>query len=401
LSDTITASQPEITIQPESDGSSTRVDLMLDKKSISRLWLTPFTLHIGEALVRMDGVGGVGTDDAHRNRGHSRRVLAAAIEHMKRGDAAISMLYGIRDFYPKFGYATAGPDHIVVLTDLKRDNVLPEGWSVRPFAAEDMAAVQALYARGTERATGAAMRPPDASIWSRLRKVAGGSKTDACRVVCSPDGAVHGYLWRARWCWYVKHALEPHFKQALVLGEVMADGPPAADAVLAASRLWAEEGGGRRTFKEVVMAFTPNGPLAEAAMRQDVRLLRNYSACGGSMARVLDVKRLLEALRPEMLARLRAAYSDFRGSLLLDTDMGTAAINIEPNRVTVSNQSSPGTAVLAVALPQTELARLALGAFPPGDVLARLPDAPTDEAARLLEIMFPLRHSHMHLPDRY
>ena len=392
---------PELSIQPETDGRSTRVDLLLDKKSISRLWLTPFTLHIGEALVRMDGVGGVGTDEAHRSHGHSRRVLEAAVEHMKRGDAALSMLYGIRDFYPKFGFATAGPDHLVQLTDLERDSALPAGWTVRPLTEDDTIAVHRIYAKNTATAVGAAQRSVDGSVWSMLLKTAAGTKEDACRVVVGPDQAVHGYLWRASWCWYVKHTLERNFKQALVIGEVMADSPPAADAVLAACRQWAREEAGARKFKEVVLAFPPEGPIAAAAMRQDARLLRHYDACGGSMARVLNVKRLLEALRPELQARLRAARSDFAGSLVLQTDMGTTALQIDAERVNVLDGPLPGQSVLTAALPQTELARLALGAFPPDDLLARLPEPPGEQTSRLLEVLFPLRHPHMHLPDRY
>jgi len=394
-------SSPQIVIRPETDGRSERVDLILEGKSISRLWLNPFRLHIGEALVPMAGVGGVGTEEAHRNRGHSRRVLEAAVEHMKQSDAAISMLYGIRDFYPKFGYATAGPDHLVLLTELDRDNVLPPGWSVRPFAAADFAAVQALYGGNTERSTGAALRGPDCAVWEHLLKSATEQGDNECRVVIGPDHGVHGYLWRARWCWYVKHALEPEFKQALVLGEVVADGPGAADAVLAAARIWAEGTVGRRKFKEVALAFAPEGPLAAAAMRQDARFLRNYSACGGSMARVLSVPRLLEALRPELQARLRDARSDFTGSLRLDTDMGAADLHIDARRISISEGPSPNRNRLAVSLPQTELARLALGAFPPADLLARLPEPPAKEAASLLETLFPLRYPHMHLPDRY
>src|SRR3954471_6961636 len=99
-------SAPQLSIRREADGRSTRVDLKLDGKSISRLWLSSHTLHIGEALVRMEGVGGVGTDEAYRSKGYSRRVLEASVAHMIEGDAALSMLYGIRDFYTKFGYAT-------------------------------------------------------------------------------------------------------------------------------------------------------------------------------------------------------------------------------------------------------------------------------------------------------
>src|ERR1041385_4071760 len=105
------SAQPEMVIRPEHNSTSTCVELRLGERSISRLWIVPFVLHIGKAKVRMDGIGGVGTDEEYRNRGYSRRVLEATVEHMQRGDAALSMLYGIRDFYPKFGYVTAGPDH--------------------------------------------------------------------------------------------------------------------------------------------------------------------------------------------------------------------------------------------------------------------------------------------------
>src|SRR5690349_7782849 len=125
---TLDSVQPEIVIRSEANNASTRVALQIGERGISRLWLVPFSLHIGQAVVRMDGIGGVGTDEEYRNRGYSRRVLEAAIAHMEQGDTALSMLYGIRDFYPKFGFATAGPDHLVFLTDLERDRDLPAGW---------------------------------------------------------------------------------------------------------------------------------------------------------------------------------------------------------------------------------------------------------------------------------
>lgn len=394
------AENNDIVCEREPEGNSTRVELRLGDRGISRLWIVPFTLRVGRAVVRMDGIGGVGTDEEHRNRGHSRRVLEAAVERMRSGDAALSMLYGIRDFYPKFGFATAGPDHIVLLTDLQRDSDLPSGWSVRGFEAHDLPAVQALYDTGTAEATGAAVRPTEGAVWSNLMRATDGSGQDACRVVVGPDGRLHGYVWRARWCWYVAHTLETNIPNSLVLGEVMADGPAAADAVLAACRIWAREEGEQREVKQVVLAFPPEGPLSAAAMRQDARFTRNYSACGGSMARVLDVARLLKALRPELQARLQATQSTFPATLTLRTDIGTATLRIARSEIEIEEGEPEDGSALTVELPQAELARLALGAFPPGDLLARLPAFP--EAAKpMLEALFPQRNAHMHLPDRY
>ena len=264
------------------------------------------------------------------------------------------MLYGIRDFYPKFGYATAGPDWLALLTGLDRDNVLPSGWSVRPFAPGDIGAVQTLYAHATRLATGAAVRADDCSVWERMLKPPADAKDDACHVVLGPEGVIRGYVWRASWCWYVKHALEPEFPRALVIGEAMADGPVAADAVLAACRLLARESPPARKIKEVLLACPTSDPISVAAMRQDARLVRSNAACGGSMARVLNVKRLLTALSPELEARLRAAHCKFAGSLVLRTDIGTAALKINSGRISVLDDAPPATGSLAVSLPQAE-----------------------------------------------
>src|SRR5207247_673476 len=117
-----------------------------------------------------------------------------------------------------------------------------------------------------------------------------------------------------------------------------------------------------------------------------------FAPCGSSMARVLNVGRLLEALQPELARRLRAAGSSFAGALRIQTEIGAAALTITPDGVTVddtdpSRASDPTTRgpQLDLPLPQSELARLALGVFPPGDLLARLERPPDEPTCRLVE----------------
>jgi hypothetical protein len=213
--------------------------------------------------------------------------------------------------------------------------------------------------------------------------------------------------------------LERHEPDALVIAEVMADGAAAADAVLTACRAWAAEDSEARTepVKRVILGLPPEGAVAAAAMYQGAHLIRRYQRCGGSMVRVLDVGRLLEALRPELAERLRAAGSPFSGILRLQTEIGEAALLITPGGITVDEKqasseparygagarahSGKTAGEVAVRLPQATLARLALGAFPPEDLLTRLEKPPSERARQLLAILFPLRHPHMYLPDRF
>ncbi|HEV2124783.1 MAG TPA: GNAT family N-acetyltransferase, partial [Chloroflexota bacterium] len=143
----------------------TRVELLMAGHAVSRLYIVPFTIRIGDATVRMDGIAGVGTDEEHRNRGYARHILEAAVEHMRHGDAALTMLYGISDFYHRFGYTTAGPDHYIHLTHLEREPSLPPGWTVRPLQPGDLPSVQRLYDLNTRHAVGVAVRAPDSYIW--------------------------------------------------------------------------------------------------------------------------------------------------------------------------------------------------------------------------------------------
>ena len=319
---------PDLLIVPAEDKTRTSVELKLGGRTVSSVQIMHYTLNIGTAKVRMDGIGGVGTDEAFRNRGYSRLALEACIKVMTKGDASLSMLYGIRDFYPKFGYATAGPDHLALLTDLKRNVSLPDGWTSRLFETGDLPTIQEIYARNAGREIGSAVRSNEGGVWSKLLQASDGTKQDFCRVVVDGKGAVAGYVWRAKWCWYVKYKLESDYPNALVLGEAMATCPQSADAVLAICRQWAQEEEMDREVGQVVLALPPESLLATAAMRQDARLIRNFGVCGGSMARVLNTNRLLLSLIPELEARLRKSKSTFIGSLFIKTDLDEITLHI-------------------------------------------------------------------------
>jgi hypothetical protein len=267
---------------------------------------------------------------------------------------------------------------------------MPPGWTARAFTHEDLEAVQNIYSAEMSVAAGAAIRHSESEIWSQLAKSAE-NPDDACRVIVGPDGAVHGYVWFAHWCYSAEMAGR-HFHDALVISEAVADSPAAADALIAACKQMAVE----HDLKQALISSPPDSLIAAAAMHQDSRFICDYNACGGSMIRVLDVKRLLDALVPEIRLHMENDYTD---TLVFKTNIGSAALEITHSEVAVRNVPSHGGHMIDI--PQAELARLALGVFPPADILRRLASPPDKEASRLIERIFPLRHPHMYLPDRF
>ena len=78
-----------------------------DEDDVSRLWIFEHDMRCGSALLKMGGIGGVGTNEKHRMKGYSRHVMEDSTALMTEHGFDVAMLFGIANFYPKFGYATA------------------------------------------------------------------------------------------------------------------------------------------------------------------------------------------------------------------------------------------------------------------------------------------------------
>ena len=396
--------------------------LQLDGRQVSRVVIVPMVMRIGAAVVRMDGIGGVGTEEEFRNRGYSRRVMETAIEEIRRGDAALSTLFGIEDFYQKFGYETIGPEYTVILPladAAAPTRSLPRGWCFRPLTADDMPAVKWLYHANTRRATGALVRHdvgddpsqtawlatvnPDARkiglrAWNKLQAIAAESGEDACRVLVDEQGRIAAYAWYgANWWMGVRRRDLPG---AFHIAEAMARDAEAADALLLACGTWGHEA--RSDCDSIALAIPPEGLLAWGAAYEGGQMRAVYTRGGEFMGRVLDVGRLLWQLQPELAARVRSARLPLAlrapGRLTFRTDEGEAAIVITADDVFVDGGAN---GELIVELPQTALARLCLGGFDPADVLARLPTRPDREVEALLQVLFPRRAPHIYPMDRF
>ena len=86
-----------------------RLELFVGDQPVSRLTLLRRPFHIGCARVSMGGIAGVFTEEAHRSEGYANRCMHLAIERMRSRKDAVSMLYGINDYYDRAGYASVDP----------------------------------------------------------------------------------------------------------------------------------------------------------------------------------------------------------------------------------------------------------------------------------------------------
>ena len=113
---------------------------------VGQLWIADRTMRYGIARTRFGGIADVAVDPAHRNRGHARRLLDAAVEQMRANDQPLSLLStGTPTVYASRGW------HAVPTARLQAefpggDIEWAGGYVVRPFEARDLPAVAGIYA---------------------------------------------------------------------------------------------------------------------------------------------------------------------------------------------------------------------------------------------------------------
>lgn len=368
----------------------TKVALMRGDEELSSTLVIPMTMRVGVACLRMDGIGSVATPEQHRNRGYSRQVLEAAVSFMTASDAVLSTLYGIPNFYPKYGFATLGPEPIITLRSLEERLSLPVGLDIRPGEPDDLPALQRLYRDETTTAIGALVRDDDWWTWEVLEKALQPGE-DEVRVVMR-DQCIVGYAWRAAKCWWMEFwtRREP---DGLKLGEAFAADAEAADALIAACRRWAAESGEH----SVAMAFPETIQVGAAARLQNVDVLERYGDEAEFMGRSTGLLELLRELQPELLARWRCvsgSLPSFALTIVTGSERATIignerGIQIEPGRV----------GNIEVTIDPGNVARLALGGFDPDRVLERV-HAP-QSAVPILATLFPQRSPYIYPVDRF
>ena len=138
--------------------SVTWISLLTEgEEMVSQLGLREYQMRFGSAQLKLGGIDGVGTEEEHRNKGYSRRVMEHTIAYMNENGYDVSMLFGIPNFYHKFGYATAIPETYVEF-DTKDVPAAVPTYQVRKFQTEDASKIVDLYSANNAKRAGTPLR---------------------------------------------------------------------------------------------------------------------------------------------------------------------------------------------------------------------------------------------------
>lgn len=119
-------------------------------KIVSALRITTDTIRIGEARLKMGGIGWVSTAGHFRNKGIASKLIQNSVQYMKANSYHISMLFGIPNFYHRFGFATTLSEYYVNITTKEALSIQSVPYKVRKIKPADILLLRKIHEGGEE-----------------------------------------------------------------------------------------------------------------------------------------------------------------------------------------------------------------------------------------------------------
>ena len=353
----------------------TRVALF-GSQVVAALRLTTDTIRIGEARLKMGGVGWVTTDGAWSRKGIVSRVMTDTLRCMQEQRYHVSMTFGISEFYRRWGFAAALSEHITTV-DLTTFPLNGQGqpFKVRPAKPGDIQAMQKIHA-SNDLDTACSLIRTQAHLANKWKQ------WEAVRVLTDARGKLAAYFRGAR------------SNAGYFVDEVGAADHDACMGVLHVIARLAREAG----TEQLVFAAPPNHPLIRYVSRHIPRDDTAPTGNGNGMMAFVNLGEALESMIPEWESRLlqtSLAHSHAEVSLLV----GRSAWRVRAHHGAVD--VSPGSGGNKVVLSAQELVQLTAGCRELQEVLAAKRRIINAEGVALLHSMFPTRVPYVWMQDRF
>ncbi|MEM2930892.1 MAG: GNAT family N-acetyltransferase [Thermoproteota archaeon] len=361
---------------------SHRVELLLDElggSPVSWLIINDLEVKVGKTYLKMGGIGGVGTLEEHRMKGYSRKVMEFSIEYMARNGYDVSMLFGIPDYYIRWGYASTLPNCKITIPLRNAERAKP-GLHARPMFKEDAGTVLDIYESMNKHRTGPLKR--HRGEWVRFRNGSWWGVPVDGTVFEDESGKIVAYCATDRW------------PRVMRITEVGAEDISLYEHVL---RYTCDAAFKKRaTELEIYVPF--DHPFAELCKSLGCAISIDYPYASDGMGRIINLKSTFEKLVPALEERLKEACAkSLPSQISFKTDIGLITLEVSDSSISLSEAASANR----VELPQWVLMQLILGYRHPKNVLVDQAVKHEGRVEKTLEILFPAGNPHIWHSDRF
>ncbi|MHC4713257.1 MAG: GNAT family N-acetyltransferase [Planctomycetota bacterium] len=343
--------------------------LELDGRIVSYLEIVPKRMYIGRSLLKMAGVGGVSTDPAHRKKGYNRALFEDTIEFMRKDGYDLSILYGIPDYYHRYGYESVMTRHIVTMPAREEFPGPAAGYKRSVVARSDMEQIRCLCNAQARYRDGNCLR-------DRMHKPKRGVKITDAR------GRIAAYA-----TWREENGI-------IFTGDAAARNPAAGVELLKV--LWRVAW--RELAGQINVDLPPGYPLTDAMLTRGATYRRQFRRNQGCMGRIVDLSSLARKMCTEW-ARLVGRSELARKRFALRLAVGDETLRISASAKGVT--AGVGRAHAASKATQQRFAQMLLGYRAISELADDSDVRFAKKDLRALEVLFPERRTHILGPDRF
>lgn len=332
------------------------------------------TMRIGEARLRMGGLGWLTIAPRHRNKGIASLLMQDAFGFLKAHRYHTAMLFGSPGIFQRHGLVNAMADY-AVLVDTFEAAKFETPFRLRAAKPGDIPAIQRFHAANDSGIDCSIVR-------TRAHLTHKWPRCTGAHVLIDAQGKVTAY--------FFAHDAGDH----LDVSEVGVSVSGVCAGVLGACAGLAME----HCQPRIRFHVPPPHPFARFLLQfpsvHETHVLAPYSG----MMTLVDIGEAFESLVPEWESRLTAsAAHDLRAEVTLVTD--TTAYRLRANRGAVDVSTSPGRNKLG--LNRANLTQLITGYRHVDDVISTCRALVAPDARLLLNCLFPKRYPYVWRFDRF
>ncbi len=368
-------------IRTTQSGDSCAVAVVAAGEEVARLEILDRQMRLGVGWVRIAAIAGVKTKPRHRGQGYARELMQATVGYMGESGYAISILFGIPDFYHRFGYAPVMPGKSLVRIRTAAGEALGGALAVREAKPADGEALLEIYNAANVERTGTLARKgssfspwldDDDDWWQEERRL----------IVAEDGGRPVAYaLAEPEWLYESEWNMRPY--EIGVLPEYIGPGTASlvrALAVKAAAR--------RDEWLTIEMpADSPQlGVLRPVGFTQEIAYAQNQ----GGMGRITDLGGLATTLKNTLASRMRSSGLAGR--------VGKVQFTCDTERAVSEIGTGP---TLTIDLPQQHLLQLLMGYRSIAELRLEFPACVDDQVVEVVDALLPAGHPYMWRLDHF
>lgn len=268
---------------PLRDGALSRLGWWGDRV-VGNVTVLRMPVRLGSVVLETAGIAGVCADPRARKQGIASALLREVLAASKQAGLCFSLLFGIDNFYHRFGFVPAWADHEMRL----KPEELPgwPRWKARKAGKADVPRMMAYYNRLYGGWDGSCVRNP--AIFLR-------GKNNILLVLQGPRAG--------DWAYAILRTVQWEDRDHLWLIEAAGSGAGWPDAVLCETARYA-----RKVKKNSVIVRMPIGhPVCRPLTFRNATSRVSYVRNGAAMGAVLDFAGLARTMAPEWCRRIGEA----------------------------------------------------------------------------------------------